>query len=277
MLHLLPAAGLFTYLWFDFFSLGAAIKSDMMKRYSVYTETEISVIWVGGRSILVLTYMIASLIRLREYRERLKECYSDIEKISLSWLSFLIGAILIIWACALSGVFMGKSMSFDSDVLSSLNALYIVFLFLFANLMVLKSLRNPAVFSTNGAAFVPEKKRSNGKADRQYLDQLKRHLEENVPYLTPGLSREDLAQQLSMSPRTLSRIIHENYHQNFFDFINSNRIEAAKSKLVEAAGTGKTVLEILYEVGFNSKSVFNAAFKKHVGMTPTAFKKNLIR
>jgi len=35
----------------------------------------------------------------------------------------------------------------------------------------------------------------------------------------------------------------------------------------------KTVLEILYETGFNSKSVFNTAFKKHTGMTPTQFKK----
>ena len=36
-----------------------------------------------------------------------------------------------------------------------------------------------------------------------------------------------------------------------------------------------TILEILYEVGFNSKSSFNTAFKKHTGLTPTAFKKQL--
>ena len=35
-----------------------------------------------------------------------------------------------------------------------------------------------------------------------------------------------------------------------------------------------TVLEILYEVGFNSKSSFNTSFKKYTGKTPTDFRKN---
>ena len=34
-----------------------------------------------------------------------------------------------------------------------------------------------------------------------------------------------------------------------------------------------TILEILYDVGFNSKSAFNNAFKKNTGMTPSEFKR----
>jgi len=34
-----------------------------------------------------------------------------------------------------------------------------------------------------------------------------------------------------------------------------------------------TVLEVLYEVGFNSKSSFNTAFKKFTGTTPSEFKR----
>ena len=60
---------------------------------------------------------------------------------------------------------------------------------------------------------------------------------------------------------------------NFFDFINQFRIDEARSILKNPEKKQFTVLEILYEVGFNSKSSFNTAFKKHTGLTPTQYRK----
>ena len=60
--------------------------------------------------------------------------------------------------------------------------------------------------------------------------------------------------------------------QNFYDYVNGCRIEEAKRLLQDAIHRKKTVLNILYEAGFNSKSAFNLAFKKYTGMTPTEFK-----
>jgi len=34
----------------------------------------------------------------------------------------------------------------------------------------------------------------------------------------------------------------------------------------------RPVLEIAQQVGFNSKSTFNAAFRQHAGVTPTQFR-----
>ena len=64
-------------------------------------------------------------------------------------------------------------------------------------------------------------------------------------------------------------------NQNFFDFINGYRIKEAKRLLVDPKGELLTILAIAEEVGFNSKSSFNTAFKKITGMTPTEYKKSV--
>ena len=62
--------------------------------------------------------------------------------------------------------------------------------------------------------------------------------------------------------------------QNFYDFINNYRINFAKNLLNNPADDKMTVLEILYEAGFNSKSAFNVAFKKETGVTPSQFRRS---
>ena len=67
-----------------------------------------------------------------------------------------------------------------------------------------------------------------------------------------------------------------NYNKLFFDFVNEYRIKKAMEMLSDTNKKDLTVLEILYKVGFNSKSSFNTAFKKHAGKTPTQFRKHYI-
>jgi len=83
----------------------------------------------------------------------------------------------------------------------------------------------------------------------------------------------DHAEKVSIPPYHLSQVINTCFNQNFFDFINSYRIKDSRRLLSEQDPDKKTIIEILYETGFNSKSVFNTAFKKHTGMTPSQFRK----
>jgi len=67
-------------------------------------------------------------------------------------------------------------------------------------------------------------------------------------------------------------LINHHMNQHFFDFVNEYRIQKAMKILKNNSKNHLTILEILYEVGFNSKSSFNTSFKKHTGLTPTAFR-----
>jgi AraC-like DNA-binding protein len=62
-------------------------------------------------------------------------------------------------------------------------------------------------------------------------------------------------------------------HQNFHDFINHYRIEFAAKMLRE--DKEKSILDITYDSGFNSKSSFNSEFKKNIYMTPSQYRKKV--
>lgn len=94
------------------------------------------------------------------------------------------------------------------------------------------------------------------------------------PYVDGGLTLQKLADRLSMPVNHLSQIINERLGQNYFDFINSYRVKEAQVLLIDAAKKHYTVIAIAEEVGFSSKSAFNAVFKKHVNMTPSQFRRS---
>jgi len=105
------------------------------------------------------------------------------------------------------------------------------------------------------------------------IKKLKEKLEVDKIYRNNELRLSALAEELGVSTHHLSQLINEELKQNFFDLINTYRINEAKDKI--ATGSSRTLLEVAFEVGFNSKNSFNNAFKKNEGMTPSAFKKSI--
>lgn len=99
-------------------------------------------------------------------------------------------------------------------------------------------------------------------------------LTDEKPFLDPALSLKSLADQLNIHPNKLSWLINEYFAQNFNEFINGHRLETFMAMSRDPANSHLSLLGLAFESGFNSKTVFNAFFKKATGMTPSAWLKS---
>ena len=78
-----------------------------------------------------------------------------------------------------------------------------------------------------------------------------------------------------MKPKTLSLKINQNCEKNFYDLINSYRIQEFKEKAQSVDLNSYSILGLAYDCGFNSKSTFNSVFKKNTQKTPSQYIKEL--
>ena len=94
-------------------------------------------------------------------------------------------------------------------------------------------------------------------------------------FLDSGINLESIASELQLSTGHLSRVINAELKMGFSDYVNSLRVDEAKSYLSNPDFENYTLTAIGLEAGFNSKSTFYASFKKLTGITPLQFKNKL--
>jgi AraC-like DNA-binding protein len=105
---------------------------------------------------------------------------------------------------------------------------------------------------------------------QQHIIKLKQIMEVQKPFLKPSFSLPELAQLMNLSVHLVSQIINDKLGKSFFEMIAEYRIEEAKKLLVNQPNI--KIEEIAEQVGYNSKSSFNTAFKKFTGKTPSEFR-----
>jgi AraC-like DNA-binding protein len=98
-------------------------------------------------------------------------------------------------------------------------------------------------------------------------------VEASKPYRDASLTLPKAAEFLQVAPNLLSETINKRMKLTFPDYINSLRIRDARLLLKDPAYQNKKIAVIAYETGFNSLSVFNAAFRRHTDTTPSAYRK----
>jgi AraC-like DNA-binding protein len=118
-----------------------------------------------------------------------------------------------------------------------------------------------------------EKSNLTEQRAEEYVERLLRFMQSDKPYMSGDITLQKLAEKVSIPANHLSQIINERIGQNFFDFINSYRVKEVQRLFADPSKKHYSLLAIAEEVGFNSKSTFNSAFKKYSNMTPSEFRR----
>ena len=129
----------------------------------------------------------------------------------------------------------------------------------------------PGYFARLAVAASSYRNSSLKTLDNLVLSQRLQNLLEKKVYLNADLSGYAFSQELGISARQLSEFLHKTYGENFRTFINRLRVDYAKTELL--LSPDKKIIEVAFESGFNSLSVFNSAYKDFTGLTPRQYRK----
>jgi AraC-like DNA-binding protein len=109
------------------------------------------------------------------------------------------------------------------------------------------------------------------KAEQEeYIKKFRQIMEVDKAYYDPEISLNSVAKSLNLQPKQLSILINTRLHHTFRESILNYRLKECMLLLENCPE--KTIQEIMFETGFNSKSSFYTFFKKHTGLTPSEYR-----
>ncbi len=216
----------------------------------------------------IFLYIVAMF---REVRLR-RKCFTPLcagrPQPAFRWLEGLLCVIFLHWLFVTSRATFALLDIAGGGFLALMDLFSITIFLVFSTILVVRGLATVSLFPSLD-------RRPTGLDEVQVREcavRITEMMDAEQPYLKPSLAIDDLAGMLAIPSWQLSRVINLSFAQNFFNFVNGYRIEHAKRRLADPASNHKTMLRILHDAGFNSKSTFNEAFKRHTGMTPSEFR-----
>lgn len=214
-----------------------------------------------------LSYVIAGLVRVRRYRRGLLQRRSDADRMSLHWIDAMAVSQIVIWCIALLQ-WLARIPWIDYPLIYGAVVGW-VFVVGYLSLNQAAVAAEPAPEPAAEAKLeLPDAGDPRFPAVEARLSQL---MAQERLYREPALTIGQLAKRSGYPEYLVSEVINRRFEGHFWDYINRQRVEAARACLADA-GDARTILDIAYACGYTSKSTFNAAFKRQLGQTPSAYR-----
>lgn len=272
-LHLIPIIIFPLYLIVTYHSLGRENMEAGVYNYDILYRNSYFRFLVLMQESFIVIYSLAALLLFREYHRGLKNNFSNIETIDRNWLRLLVGGFLFISTWRLFPPLFHLVDMGQAAHLFGLTGNYLDYLLVTA--LVFYSVAHSEVIHSVVSPQKPNRNERSENFDDDQVEQIVNAMTQHKHYLEPELTLEQLAEQLGLSPRLVSNIINRKFNKNFFEFVNYYRVEQAK-EIISSMPDGVSMIDVMADSGFNSKSAFNRFFKKYTGMTPTEFRKTAI-
>lgn len=241
----------------------------VLEGYSLGSLLIDHVIWY----IHALFYFALSLVLLRRFKKNdigsMSVPNQQARRTHLNWVKYLIIGYFIFPVVGISILTYNLWLGTQASSFSLLNFFLVfhIFCISYIGFKNQKLLLNPIEMMKYRNSTLDE------KIKLEYIDRLVAYFENQTPYLNVDLTIKQVAAELNLNAHYISQVVNEHYGFGVNDFINHYRIELAKKLILSPEKSIYTMEAISNEAGFRSKSTFNTAFKKKMGITPSEFKK----
>jgi AraC-like DNA-binding protein len=257
------------------------------------------VLHIGLDEIIALqgvVYSILGLRMIRMYQVMIKDYESTIGKSIIKVLYAGISLTLLSWTIGIVGLhlgYLGIDIGFDYFAYTYLILVVVIYIISYAavkspeifkleSLSVQDPLKNTIRQKSRPHEFnTPSSGNTGGIAEGdpspedpmliELNEKLLKYMEDEKPYLDPELSLPQLADALGVSRNQLSGIINRFQKINFYEFVNTYRVDEVKRLMQDERNKHFKLISLAYDAGFNSKASYYRIFKQMTNMTPAQY------
>lgn len=264
-------------LWFLPFFLSSGVEKALIFKNEGRGYERVILVSEIIMGISGVVYVITNFILLHKHKKRILDEFSNQEKINLNWLRFLYFVMALMWIFII--VIKNDTLIFSAT------SVFVVFIGYFGikqvgiftdnNLEIIENEFVEAMETVETTETIERKKYAKsglnqGTAKELHL-RLQVLMEKEKLFIEPELTLTDLAKRLDIHPNYLSQIINEIEGVNFYDYVNSLRIQEFIQQIGLPENKKYTLLTVAFDAGFNSKSSFNRHFKKVTDQSPSEY------
>lgn len=272
--HLLPAFAYPFYVYVIYHRYTYAEKLQYVRSWSTVTGDPWFETLILAQRFAIFFYSLLCVLTLYHYIHHLKSSHFSPSKVDLQWLKLLLIGFLCVNTWVILTIIESRFAQFGWDSFMGVAEIYLRFIYI--SVLIAYLLQNSQGFAEIQTEHTIAPAPVTEDPHVHLLEKLQAYMGNEKPYLEPNITVERLAAKLQVSPKLLSSTINNQLHKNFFEMMGSYRIEEAKKLLADVQLRNVAISEIMKRCGFNSKSVFNQAFKKSAGVTPSRYRQQYL-